>query len=314
MKKLVLITALLFAGFSAKAITEETDSLGLPGDNLDLFGVLDLFKSSASLEEFEKKLNDPTNEINNLDLNNDNDVDYIRVIDRMEGDAHAIVLQVPVSATESQDVAAIELEKTGTDVADLQVVGDEELYGTDYIVEMKDETAGADAKWQGFRPIVIVNVWMWPAVRFVYAPAYVVWVSPYRWAYYPVYWKPWRPVGWRIHHARAFRYHTHYVCVHHHRMARAHAHYHGHGHRVGSPTVHQHYVGHHQRHAAAQGQRNGGGQKNVGQKGKAQPQHKQGGAKKSPNANTRGGGNKGGGQKAPAGNRGDGKKGGGRRK
>lgn len=323
MKKLLVITALFF-GFSANA-TEETDSLGLPGDNLDLFGVLDLFKQSASLEDFEKKLNDPASEINNLDLNNDDNVDYIRVVDRVEGDAHAIVLQVPVSATESQDVAAIELEKTGTETADLQVVGDEELYGADYIVEAKSETAATDAKWQGFRPVVVVNVWMWPAVRFVYAPAYVIWVSPYRWAYYPVYWKPWRPVGWRVHHARAFRYHhAHYVCVHHHRMARAHAHYHGH--RVGSPSVHQRYEGHHQRHAANQGQRNnGGGQKNGtvqkngaqkntsaprngnaqkntstpkggnAQKGKSQgqkPQHKQGGQKKQ-SAAPRGGGKKG---------------------
>jgi hypothetical protein len=278
MKKLIVISALFF-GFSAAA-TEETDSLGLPGDNLDLFGVLDLFKQSASLEDFEKKLNDPTNEINNLDLNNDNDVDYIRVVDRAEGDAHAIILQVPVSATESQDVAAIELEKTGTDAADLQVVGDEELYGEDYIVEAKGETANADAKWQGFRPVVVVNVWMWPAVRFIYAPAYVVWVSPYRWGYYPVYWKPWRPVGWRVHHARAFRYHTHYVCVHHHRMARAHVCYHNH--RVGSHSVHQRYQGHHQRHTASQGQRNGAQKTNGAQTGRAksqkQPQHKQGGA------------------------------------
>ncbi|MDQ3109169.1 MAG: hypothetical protein M3R17_04675 [Bacteroidota bacterium] len=307
MKKLLLLSALLFAGFSAKAI-EENDSLGLPGDNLDLFGVLELFKQSSSLEDFEKKINDPANEVNDLDLNNDENVDYIRVIDQREGDAHAIILQVPVSATESQDVAAIEIEKTGADAADLQIVGDEELYGADYIVEVKEETkSGAEARWQGFSPVAVVNVWLWPSVRFIYAPAYVVWVSPYRWAYYPVYWKPWRPVGWRIHRARVVRYHMHYGYAHHHRMARAHVCYHNH--RVASHSVHQRYEGHHQRHAARQGkpngnvQKNGGAQKNNGvqkkgttpkngnaQKGKSQPQHKQGGGQKKASAAPRGGG------------------------
>lgn len=303
MKKFIVISAILLGGFSAKA-AEENDSLGLPGDNLDLFGVLDLFKQSATLEEFEKKLNDPANEINNLDLNNDHNVDYICVVDRVEGDAHAIVLQVPISSTESQDVAAIELEKSGMESADLQVVGDEELYGADYIVEVKEAAAsGTDARWKGFRAAgVIVNVWMWPAVRFVYAPAYVVWVSPYRWAYYPVYWKPWRPIGWRMHHSRCMRYHhASYSYGHHHRMARAHAHYHGH--RVGSPSVHKQYEGHHQRHATNQGRKNAAGQKNGvqknggAQKGKSQQQgkqpqkHKQGGAQKQKaNAGSRGGG------------------------
>ncbi len=329
MKKLILISAILLGGFSARA-AEENDSLGLPGDNLDLFGVLDLFKQSATLEEFEKKLNDPANEINNLDLNNDQNVDYIRVVDRVVGDAHAIVLQVPVSATEAQDVAAIELEKSGVETADLQVVGDEELYGADYIVEAKAEAAtGTDARWKGFRPVgVYVNVWMWPAVRFVYAPAYVVWVSPYRWAYYPVYWKPWRPIGWRMHRSRCMRYHhAHYSYGHHHRMAGAHAHYNGH--RVGSPSVHKHYEGHHQRHAANKGQKNAAGQKNGvqkngnvqknggAQKGKAQSQnkqqtqgkqqqHKQGGAQKQKaSAGPKGGGgNKGGGNKGGGGKKG----------
>ncbi|CAN5877112.1 hypothetical protein BH11BAC7_BH11BAC7_15120 [soil metagenome] len=315
MKKLIIISA-IFLGCFANAAAQ-ADSLGLPGDDLDLFGVLDMFKQSATLEEFEKKLNDPSNEINNLDLNSDGNVDYIRVIDRVEGDAHAIVLQVPVSATESQDVAAIELEKSGEASADLQVVGDEEIYGEDYIVEANEEADAADKKWQEFSPVVVVNVWMWPAVRYVYAPAYVIWVSPYRWAYYPVYWKPWRPVAWRVHHARVVRYHVHYVYGYHHRMVHAHTCYHAH--RVASPAVHQHYEGNHQRHDASQGQRNSG-QKNSGQKSGAQKtqkdrtqngkqqqnkqtQHKPRGTQKKQNAAPRGGnkggGNKGGGKKSP---------------
>ena len=55
------------------------DSLGLPGDNLNLYGVLDLFQKSETLEEFEKKLNSEDSKINNLDLNGNNKIGYCSV-------------------------------------------------------------------------------------------------------------------------------------------------------------------------------------------------------------------------------------------
>lgn len=83
----------------------------VPGDNFSLQGALELFKKSASPEEFERMLNSPQAEVNNLDLNGDGDIDYIRVIDRNEGNVHAFILQAVISERESQDVAVIELEK-----------------------------------------------------------------------------------------------------------------------------------------------------------------------------------------------------------
>ena len=71
----------------------EADSTGFDGDNFSLEGALELFKDSKSLEDFEKKLNQKENHVNNLDLNKDGDTDYIRVEDNMDGDVHAIVLQ-----------------------------------------------------------------------------------------------------------------------------------------------------------------------------------------------------------------------------
>jgi hypothetical protein len=236
-----VFTSLLLFAVTLLPAQDETapDSLGLPGDNFDLYGALDLFKASASLEEFETKLNDPANEVNNLDLDEDGNVDYISVNDNMDGDAHAIILQVAISETESQAIAAIEIEKTGTDAADLQIVGDEELYGDDYIVEPETEAAPAQQKWgeQNFDAHVIVNVWMWPAVRFVYAPGYVVWVSPWHYRHYPAWYKPWKPVGWAVHHRRVARYRAHHHYCHAHRMARAHVVY-AH-HRRTSAAVHQ---------------------------------------------------------------------------
>ena len=115
------------------------DSTGLPGDNFSLQGALEMFQKASSPEDFEKLLNSEDNHVNNLDLNGDGDIDYIRVIDKMDKDVHAFVLQVPVSETENQDIAVIELEKTGDATAILQIIGDEDIYGEQVIVEPGEE-------------------------------------------------------------------------------------------------------------------------------------------------------------------------------
>jgi hypothetical protein len=220
----------------ANAQQSGIDSTGLPGDNFSLQGALQLFRNAASPEDFEKQLNTESNKVNNLDLNGDGDIDYIRVIDKSENDLHAIILQVPISETESQDIAVIELEKTGDTTAVLQIIGDEEIYGEEIIVEpdgggdeetdaQKDGNSGPaaypDEVYNNYR--IVVNVWGWPSVRFVYAPFYRPWISPWRWHYYPVWWKPWRPLGWHHWHPFHIRHHHAFVRVHTHRVVHAHA-------------------------------------------------------------------------------------------
>jgi hypothetical protein len=239
-KSKIIFLSLFFAGISSVSFAaNDQDSLGLPGDNLDLEGVLELFKKSASPEEFEKALNTQNNEVNNLDLNNDNETDYIRVVDHKEDNAHALVLQVPVNETEAQDVAVIELEKNGEESADLQIVGDEDFYGKDYIIEAGDGIPPPPPAGFATKTTVIVNVWAWPAVRFIYAPQYVIWISPWHWRYYPVWWSPWTPVFWHVHHMHVMRYHHpywHRAYVH--RVVKAHKVYGPH--RTSSAVVYAH--------------------------------------------------------------------------
>ena len=85
--------------------------LGLPGDNLDLYAVLTLFQKSKTIEAFEKSLNDEKTGINNLDLNLDKKVDFIKVVTKKDGDAFTFILQVDVTKTETQDVALILVNK-----------------------------------------------------------------------------------------------------------------------------------------------------------------------------------------------------------
>lgn len=212
------LTSIFFGSAYAQSITT-ADSTGLPGDNFSLQGALEMFKKAESTEEFEKLLNTEDNKVNNLDLNEDGEIDYIKVIDNSEKDAHAFVLQAAISETENQDIAVIELEKTADDKAVVQVVGDEDIYGEPIIVEPKDEikaNAGTSTS------TVVVNVRQWPNVRYVYGPSYRAWVSPWGWRSRPVGWHPWRPVRYHVFHPYRSTYYNRYAVVHTHRVVHAH--------------------------------------------------------------------------------------------
>ena len=158
--------ALLLCSFPLFAQSDmEADSTGLPGDNFSLEAAIELFKKSDSPEDFEKRLNSENNDANNLDLNEDGEIDYIRVVDNMDGDVHALVLQVAVSEKESQDVAVIEIEKQGAENAILQIIGDEALYGEQTIAEPFGEEKVKNGKDKGpaaeRAPVrIVVNVWL----------------------------------------------------------------------------------------------------------------------------------------------------------
>jgi hypothetical protein len=244
--KRLLLSITCFAATSFCAVAQQ-DSTGMPGDNFSLQGALEMFKQSATPEEFEKLINTENNNVNNLDLNGDGDIDYINVIDKTEKEVHAFVLQIAVSEKENQDIAVIELEKTGDTTAVLQIIGDEDIYGEQVIVEASDEgdevlednsfnTPNKGPSETFFQPVrIVVNVFFWPVVRHVYRPVYRPWVSPYRWRYYPNYWRPWRPYAWHVFHPRRFRYHRHCAVVRTHRVVVAHRVYAPH--RVTSVTV-----------------------------------------------------------------------------
>ena len=155
----------------------------------------------------------------------------------MEKNVHAFVLQVAVSEKENQDIAVIELEKTGDANAVLQIIGDEDIYGEQVIVEPGTELADAAFDFDPNQSIasgpnpdiashqtarIVINVWLWPSVRFVYAPRYVVWRSPWKWAHHPGWWRPWKPWAWSVYHPRCARYHRSFMVVHTHRVLHAH--------------------------------------------------------------------------------------------
>jgi len=197
-----LVLAMIFFSLPAfsqskPAASQDTASLGLAGDNLDLYAVMDLFLKSKTIEDFEKKLNEEKTGINNLDLNLDKKVDFIKVITTKDGDAYTFVLQVDVSKTEKQDVAVILVNRDKNKKVTVQIVGDEELYGKDYVIEPKTSPTpavtanpaytGSDPAKDAPASTTTVVVQSAPVVQYVYSPAYVPYYPPYYYGYYPPY-------------------------------------------------------------------------------------------------------------------------------
>lgn len=211
----------------------------VPGDHFSLEGALELFKKSNSPQEFEKMLNDPDSKVNNLDLNGDGHIDYIRVIDMTEKNVHVFVIQAVISERQSQDVAVITLEKLANGKAVLQITGDEDIYGIETIIEPTQEVR----TYGGTRSRRMeVNVWSWPSVRYIYSPYYSVWISPWGWSHRPVWWHTWRPVVYHDYYAYWSPYRHHYTPCYTHRVVYAHHIYRPH--RTSSVIVHSRHNKH----------------------------------------------------------------------
>ncbi len=245
MKYIHKICVLFFILISISTVgySQTPDSLGLPGDNLNLYGVLSLFKESNNVDEFEKKLNTPDNKVNNLDLNHDGQIDYIRVIDYGKNGLHSLVLQDPITAAESQDLAVVEVEQQGNNNAHVQIVGDEDLYGKNYIIEPQDQQQKpTDNDTYNQSQPVIVNVWVWPSVQFMYGSSYSYWSSPWYWGYYPPWWNPWYPMGYHAYWYGMYGYRAYHRRVYENRIIAAQTIYYGH--RQASTVVHNNITNH----------------------------------------------------------------------
>ena len=80
----------------------------------------------------------------------------------------------------------------------MQIVGDKDLYGKDYIVELKETSTPASTPNPGYTgdnpdTVVVkaktttVVVESAPIVQYVYSPAYVPYAPPYYYGYYPAW-------------------------------------------------------------------------------------------------------------------------------
>jgi hypothetical protein len=228
MKKYIYtpVLVMLFTAFmTVRAQDRQEEYLGLPGDNLNLYAVMKLFQESETLEGFERQLNEENSRVNNLDLDGDGYVDYINVIDNVDKNVHYIVLQVAVSSREKQDVAVFTVVRDANGQVQIQLIGDEALYGRNYIVEpIYDETPNPgymgntndnrDQHVEVYRTTTY-EIAAWPLIRIMFLPGYMPWRSPWYYRYYPSFWHPWNPFSWDYYYG--YNYHNNYYYYGHYR-------------------------------------------------------------------------------------------------
>lgn len=190
---LCVMCTMLLTSISMRA--DETITVSSTGsdisENLDLKAVATLFGEVNDLEKFEEELNSEKRHINNLDLNGDGIVDYLRVVEVKDGNKHLVVIQAILAKDIYQDVATIYVEKTKENTVTVQIVGDEYIYGVNYVIEPV----------YFYRPLIYD--WFWGA-------HWVCWHSPYHWGYYPHYWG-----HYHCWYAHDYWMHMHYYHHHH---------------------------------------------------------------------------------------------------
>ncbi len=190
----------IFSSFAQDKTTVSATNSEI-SDNLDLRAIASIFGDSKDLEDFENRLNDPKNQISNLDLNNDNQVDYLRVIESVEGNTHLVVIQSVLEKDTYQDVATVEVEKDANNQVQVQVVGDVYMYGNNYIYEPV------------YVSIPIIYNYFW-------TPHYRPYYSRWYWNYYPsyfTYWTPFPIFRYRSHIGLYINFNHHYNYVNHRR-------------------------------------------------------------------------------------------------
>lgn len=175
--KIILIAICVFTSFTNifahKKAVFYTNNHDI-SENLDLRAVASLFGDSDNLEDFEYRLNNPKYQISNLDLNEDNKVDYLRVLETIEGRAHIIVIQSVLGFDKYQDVATVEIEKDYNNTLQVQVVGDPYLYGGNYIYEPI----------YVHTPTIYASFW---------TTNYHPYCSKWNWEFYPSFYVTWSP-------------------------------------------------------------------------------------------------------------------------
>ncbi|WP_149206550.1 hypothetical protein [Flavobacterium johnsoniae] len=171
---LIAFTALVFGSCAAQNQTTVYAKNSDISDNLDLRAVASMFGESANLQDFERRLNDPKYQISNLDLNGDDQVDYLRVIESVEDRTHVVIIQAVLDRDVYQDVATIDVERDNYNKVSVQIVGNTYLYGDNYIYEPIYSVA----------PVIYTSFWVTN-----YRPYYSTW----NWGYYPTYYTAWRP-------------------------------------------------------------------------------------------------------------------------
>lgn len=142
-------------------------------EGLDLELLLPLVREAKDAEDLERRLNEKDG-INNLDLNADGKVDFIKVTEFGNKEAYGFSLTTQPEESQEQEIATIEIKREDDEKASVQVSGNQQIYGQNHYHTATFPSAG------------------WFLLGYLLAP-HPPYYSPFYWGYYPSYWSPWYP-------------------------------------------------------------------------------------------------------------------------
>ena len=145
-------------------------------DGLDLKALSAMLKDIKDGEDLERKLN-KENGINNLDLNEDGKVDFIKVTefgDPKKSLGYSLTTE-PVKG-EEQELATIQITNEG-ETANVEVSGNKQIYGTGH----------------HYRSSPSIGTWL--LLGYMMGGNYSFYRSPYSYGSYPRYYRPYSPIS-----------------------------------------------------------------------------------------------------------------------
>ena len=128
----LIAISFFWPGGGEKNYNVNVQTMVYAGDGLDLATIGSLLKKAKNAAELERLLNDPATGVNNLDLNEDGKVDYIKVTEYGNDKSKGFSLTVEPVKGEVQEIATIDIAKTGDDKAEVEVRGNEQIYGQNH--------------------------------------------------------------------------------------------------------------------------------------------------------------------------------------
>jgi hypothetical protein len=158
-------------------------------EGLDLKAVGELLKKAETAEELEQLLNSPAQGVNNLDLDADGNVDYISVTEYGNDNVKGFSLTTQPKEGETQEIATIEVEKTSDKQAQMEIRGNEQIYGRNHYYHSSF----------GLTDFLIMS--------YLFSP-HRFYSSPWGYGSYPGYYSPYNTMSTNNYRNRTNRYTT----------------------------------------------------------------------------------------------------------
>lgn len=132
MKKILIgaAFALVLAGCSDRPQQNNVSITANTSADFDVNKLGEIVKTSTDPQVLEKAINDPNNKINNLDLDKDGKIDYIKVT---EPGKNQLAVVDDISSDQSVTVATINITPNANNTADLAIQGNPTYVGDNYM-------------------------------------------------------------------------------------------------------------------------------------------------------------------------------------